>query len=112
MKISSFNNKRFRYIYSKGKSMANRLLVMYYLKNGKDENRVGITVSKKIGNSVTRNRVKRLIKESYRNSSFNDEYGYDIIFIARKGCQESDYKNINSAVNHLLRKFNIIREKE
>ncbi|SHE39921.1 ribonuclease P protein component [Alkalibacter saccharofermentans] len=92
--------------------MANRLLVMYYLENGKDETRLGITVSKKVGNSVTRNRVKRLIKESYRNSSFNSVKGYDIIFIARKGCEDRDYKEISSAVNHLLKKYNRILENE
>ena len=59
-------NTEFRTVYRKGKSFSNILLVLYIYKNGKDINRCGISVSKKVGNSVIRGRVKRLISESYR----------------------------------------------
>ncbi|NTW70991.1 MAG: ribonuclease P protein component [Eubacteriaceae bacterium] len=104
MKIKSFSNNVFKVIYSKGKSFANRLLVMYYMENGSVENRIGISVSKKIGNSVTRSRVKRLIKEAYRTNDLKFKKGYDIIFIARAGCSESDFAKIESAVLHLMKK--------
>ncbi|MBF7096083.1 ribonuclease P protein component [Alkalibacter mobilis] len=105
MKNTSFNNRRFRVIYEKGKSTANRNLVMYYIENQLKMNRLGITVSKKIGNSVTRNRVKRLIKESYRLNQSMVKEGYDIIFIARKGCEALDFHTIEGSVKHLLRKL-------
>ena len=59
-------NRDFQNVYKKGTSFANRYLVMYVMDNGLEINRVGISVSKKVGNSVVRHRVKRLIKEAYR----------------------------------------------
>ena len=59
-------NRDFQNVYKKGTSFANRYLVMYVMDNGLEMNRVGISVSKKVGNSVVRHRVKRLIKEAYR----------------------------------------------
>ena len=59
-------NDDFRNVYKKGKSFANRYLVMYVLENHTDKNRLGISVSKKVGNSVVRHRVTRLVRESYR----------------------------------------------
>ena len=66
MFISISKNFEFLNVYHHGKSYANRYLVMYLLKNGSSENRYGITVSKKVGNSVVRHRVTRLIRESIR----------------------------------------------
>lgn len=105
MKIASFNNRRFRVIYGKGASTANRNLVMYSMENGTEEHRLGITVSKKIGNSVVRNRVRRWIKEAYRLHPLQKEKGYDLVFIARKGCEALDYHLIEGSVRHLLRKI-------
>ena len=59
-------NRDFQNVYKKGKSYANRYLVMYVLKNDTERNRLGISVSKKVGNSVIRHHVTRLIRESYR----------------------------------------------
>ena len=59
-------NKDFRHVYDEGKSYANRILVMYAMTNGLEKNRLGISVSKKVGNSVIRHRLTRLIRESYR----------------------------------------------
>ena len=59
-------NRDFQNVYKKGKSYANRYLVMYVLENETDRNRLGISVSKKVGNSVIRHHVTRLIRESYR----------------------------------------------
>jgi ribonuclease P protein component len=59
-------NKDFQLIYKKGKSYANKYFVMYLLANNKEENRLGVSVSKKVGNSVVRHRITRLVKESYR----------------------------------------------
>lgn len=105
MKIVSFNNRRFRVIYNKGRSTANRNLVLYYMENGMKQHRLGITVSKKIGNSVTRNQVRRWIKEAFRLNPLRKEKKYDIIFVARKGCESLDYHIIEGSVKHLLRKI-------
>lgn len=59
-------NRDFKFVYQHGKSYANRYLVMYVLGNGSDQNRLGISVSKKVGNSVIRHHITRLIRESYR----------------------------------------------
>ena len=59
-------NHQFQFVYRNGRSHANKYLIMYIMENGLSINRVGISVSKKVGNSVVRHRVTRLIRESYR----------------------------------------------
>ena len=88
----SLKNQQFKSVYENGKAFGNRLLVMYVLKNDEDYNRIGISVSKKVGNSVVRHRIKRLIKESLRlgGNLFNN--GLDI----------------DSAVKHLAEKHKIL----
>ena len=103
-------NKDFQIIYKKGRSYANKYLVMYVLKNKEEENRLGISVSKKVGNSVIRHRITRLIRESYRLQSKKFETGYDIVVIARTGAKEKNYSVIESALLHLGKLHNIIDE--
>ena len=79
-------NYQFKFVYNRGKSIANKYLVMYVLKNGKDFNRLGLSVSKKVGISVVRSRVTRLIRESYRLSEENVRRGFDKI--GRASCRE------------------------
>ncbi|NMA82643.1 MAG: ribonuclease P protein component [Epulopiscium sp.] len=97
----------FRKVYGRGSSIANRLLVMYILKNGQTYNRLGISVSKKVGNSVVRSRVTRLIRESYRLKEEQIQIGYDIVIIARNTASKATYWDIDSAVAHLCRKHKI-----
>lgn len=94
-------NKDFKFVYDHGKSYANRYLVMYVLKNNSDKNRIGIQVSKKVGNSVIRHRVKRLIKESYRLHEEMFNSGLDIVVIARVSAKDADYNKIESALLHV-----------
>ena len=99
----------FRKVYKHGKSFANRYLVMYILENKSDSSRIGISVSKKVGNAITRNKIRRRIKEAYRlNIDENVKCGYDIIFIARVSCNEAEYKDIEKAITHLVKKSNLI----
>ena len=101
----------FRKVYKHGKSFANRNLVMYMLDNKSDYTRVGISVSKKVGNAINRNKIRRRIKEAYRlNIDENVKNGYDIIFIARVSCNEAEYKDIDKAINHLVKKSNLINK--
>ena len=75
-------NRDFQNVYRKGKSQANKYLVMYLWKNNTEKNRIGISVSKKVGNSVVRHRLTRLIRESYRLNEDKFGRGYDIVVIA------------------------------
>lgn len=94
-------NKDFQLIYKKGKSYANKYLVMYVLQNNMEENRFGISVSKKVGNSVVRHRITRLIRESYRLNKETFDKGYDIVVIARASAKDRSYEEIASALLHL-----------
>ena len=104
MFISISKNFEFLNVYHHGKSYANRYLVMYILKNGSSNNRYGITVSKKVGNSVVRHRVTRLIRESYRLNEAEFENGLDIVVVARPQAKDRTYHEIESALMHLAGK--------
>lgn len=112
-------NKEFRLVYRRGSSLSNKLLVLYVFKNrnNKDENnksynKVGISVSKKIGNSVVRSRVKRLISESYRLNSANLIEGHDFIFIARNPINGRPYKDVEKSMKQLFAKAGIYKNEK
>ena len=94
-------NSDFQKVYRQGKSYANRYLVMYVLENNTEGNRLGISVSKKVGNSVIRHHLTRLIRESYRlhEDMFNN--GLDIVVIARSTARNISYHETESALLHL-----------
>ena len=87
-------NIEFLNVYRHGKSYANKYLVMYVLSNKLDENRFGITVSKKVGNSVVRHRITRLIRECIRLQESNILTEYDIVIVARKAAKDKKYQDI------------------
>lgn len=101
-------NRDFQKVYKNGKSAANRYLVMYILPNDTERNRLGISVSKKVGNSVVRHRLTRLIRESYRLSETSFHPGYDIVVIARPGAKEKNYFEMESALLHIARVHGIL----
>jgi ribonuclease P protein component len=94
-------NQDFQNVYKNGKSYANKYLVMYVLKNDKEKNRIGISVSKKVGNSVIRHHLTRLIRESYRLHEDMFNSGLDIVVIARVTAKDVDYHQIESSLLHL-----------
>lgn len=94
-------NSDFGIVYRKGKSRANHQLVLYIMKNGTERNRLGISVSKKVGNSVVRHRVKRLIKEAYRLNENLFEKGYDLVFIARNDARDRTFEEMEKSVLHV-----------
>ena len=100
-------NKDFQVVYKNGKSYANRYLVLYIRENGMDKNRLGISVSKKVGNSVVRHHLTRLIRESYRLQEEHFQCGFDLVVIARAGAKERSYHDIESALIHLGKLHNI-----
>ena len=94
-------NADFKNVYTRGRSYANRLLVMYVLENGQKKNRLGISVSKKVGNSVIRHHITRLIREAYRLQEDVFNSGLDIVVIARASAKNASYFDIESALKHL-----------
>ena len=104
-------NNEFQKVYRKGTSQANRYLVMYVLENHDRhmENRLGISVSKKVGNSIVRHRLTRLIRESYRLQEDMFSSGRDIVVIARGAAKGKNYRDIESALIHLARLHNIYK---
>lgn len=100
----------FRRVYREGKSYANKYLVMYLLRNETEGNQVGISVSKKVGNSVVRHRITRLIRESYRLQENRLKQGYDIVVVARVGAKGKGYDDIASAFLHLCKLHGILTE--
>lgn len=101
-------NADFQLVYKEGKSFANKYLVMYVKENDLNLNRVGISVSKKVGNSVIRHRLKRLILESYRLHEDIFNSSLDMVIIARTTAKDKNFHEIESAVLHLGKLHGII----
>lgn len=101
-------NSDFQKVYHSGKSFANKYLVVYILKNETQKNRLGISVSKKVGNSVVRHRLTRLLRESYRLQEDRFQDGFDIVIIARVNAKEKSYKEIEKSLVHLGKLHNMI----
>ena len=102
-------NKDFQSVYRNGKSFANKCLVMYIIPNELNKNRLGISVSKKVGNSVVRHRVTRLIRESYRLHEAVFNSGLDIVIVARANAASVGYEEIENALLHLGKLHHIIK---
>ncbi len=106
--VSLKNRQEFGRVYRCGKSLANKYLVIYVLENDKNENRYGISVSKKVGNSVVRHRVTRLIRESIRLHKTELPVGYDLVIVARVLAKDRKYQEIESAFLHLCRLHHLV----
>ena len=100
----------FQAAYRGGKSFANKELVTYVKRKDTPERRIGISVSKKVGNSVVRHRVTRLIRECFRLNKERLAIGLDIVVVARAAAAVSDYKIIECAFLHLCGLHNIFQE--
>jgi len=105
-------NKDFQNVYRNGKSYADKYLVMYVLENGLESNRIGISVSKKVGNSVVRHRLCRLVRESYRLHEDVFRRGFDIVVVARVSAKERTFREIESAFLHLGRLHHLVEKEE
>jgi ribonuclease P protein component len=92
--------KPFTVVYSQGQTWTNRLLVLKVLPNGLENSRYGFAAGKRLGKAVTRNRIKRWLRESVRQSPAKS--GWDLILVARNGTVTSDYHQVKAAVEDIL----------
>ena len=93
-------------VHSKGRSWANNLLVLRFLPNQLDRSRTGFSISKRVGNAVTRNYIKRVLKEITRQTPLRS--GFDIVFIARGNAAQAGFAALNHSVESLLRKAELL----
>lgn len=109
--VSLKKNEDFREVYKKRKSKADKRFVVYKLNNNTEYNRLGISVSKKVGNSVVRHRIKRLVKEVYRTNESLMEKGLDIIVVARKDSYNATFNEVSKSLMYLLSIQDIVRKR-
>ena len=111
-------NSEFQQVYRRGRSFANNLLVLYVFKNRKNflnkepYDKLGISVSKKVGKSVVRSRVKRLISESYRLNKDHFIKGYDFAIIARVSSHDKSYEEMEKALKHVFKKAGMLNDEK
>lgn len=100
--------KDFSSIYNRGKSFASKYIVIFHKKNNLEYNRTAFLASKKVGNSVKRNKARRLMKEIYHIYKDKLKIGYDIIFIARTGIETANFEQLNKTSKILLKKTKLL----
>lgn len=103
-------NRDFLRVYRRGTSKANKYLVMYVLENGLQKNRVGISASKKVGNSVVRHTLTRRIREAYRLREGSFRKGIDMVFVVRPAAKDCTQADIEYAVHNLARRHSVLEE--
>lgn len=103
-------NYEFTRVYRRGKYISGRYVVLHYIRHSGKINRIGVTTSKTIGGSVQRNRMRRLLRESYRLNEPGMKRGYDVILMGRGGIPDIGYTQINKDVLHLMKKAGILGE--
>ena len=104
--------KDFQAVYSRGKSHANRFLVLYVLRTASFSDRVGFAAGKKLGNAVVRNRVKRMLRECYRLHQHEIEEGLSLLLVGRKAAVDAHCQDMEKAFLALAKKAGIMAEEE
>ena len=113
-------NEDFKKVYNKRNSYANRELIMYISKNGTDTKRLGVSVSKKVGNSIVRHRLARLVREAFRLNTNHILDGIDVVvvvlavffflfFVVKAGLKDKGYTETCKSMIHLLKLHNMYR---
>lgn len=104
-------NDDFKRVYRKGKACGNKLFVLYHLENGFGFNRLGISVSKKVGNSVMRHRLKRLTRECVRLREEGFRSGLDLVVLMRQAAAGSTYSQIDGAFLQTAARSGLLKKK-
>lgn len=107
---SLVHSRNFKKIYAKGKNILDSFIVIYYIRNNLDINRLGIVVNKKVGKAVIRNKVRRLIKENFRLIENELKTGYDIVIVSRVKASKADYYDIKNSIYKLLNKAKLFNK--
>ena len=105
-------NREFRRVYSRGKSAASPCLVVYAKRNGSRENRLGLTVSTKLGCAVVRNRVRRRLREIYRLNEPLLRRGFDIVVVARHRAGGAEYARLEREMLGSMRALGLLPGEE
>ena len=105
-------NYEFRRIYAKGKSGVSSCLVVYCRPNRHGHNRLGVTVSAKLGHAVVRNRIRRRLREIYRLSQPKMRKGFDIVLVARSRAVTADYWELERALLRTCEKLSLLERPE
>ncbi|MCD8383303.1 MAG: ribonuclease P protein component [Clostridiales bacterium] len=108
--VSLKQNKDFRRLYHRGKYAACATLVLYWSPNRYQSNRLGITVSTKLGNAVVRNRIRRRIREIYRLHEEQLRRGIDLVVVARAAAPDAEYQRLDRDFQRLARRLGIWKE--
>lgn len=104
-------NQEIQEVFQKGKSFANRQFVIYvFKKRGQADFRLGLSVSKKIGNAVTRNRVKRYVRQAFLELEDRIMSGNDYIVVARKPTSEMDFHESKASLIHVLKRAGVLKK--
>ena len=109
MLVSLKENAAFRRLYQRGKSVGNRYLVLYCRPNRLGHNRLGLTVSTKLGHAVVRNRIRRRLREVYRLNENSLKQGFDLVLVARTACVDASFSALTTSFVSLTDKLNLKR---
>lgn len=104
------NDKDFTNLYRKGKSAGSKYVVVFYVKNNLDYGRKAFLASKKVGNSVARNRARRLMKEAFRKTEMSVPSGYDVLFIARNTIVDAKCDDVFKSIMGIFKKTGLCKE--
>ncbi|MFO7952881.1 MAG: ribonuclease P protein component [Bacillota bacterium] len=105
-------NWEFKRVYKKGKTVVSKNIVLYYYQNKLTYNRIGYSISKKVGKCVVRNKIKRIYKEAFFKLDKKIKKGYDFILIARKPAVDVSFHEACKELYSLCRKGNLLQKKE
>lgn len=108
--LSLNRNTLFKRLYYRGKTFKTPFFVLYYMNTKASKNRVGFTVSKKIGKAVARNRARRLMYESFRLYEEQIKNGYYMVLVARSDILKTDFENIRKSMEKALQKSGLLSE--
>ncbi|SDQ04768.1 ribonuclease P protein component [Virgibacillus subterraneus] len=105
------DNEEFQYVFKSGKSFANRQLVIYYVKKpDQDHFRIGISVGKKIGNAVMRNRIKRYLRQAFHELDEKVLPTFDMVIIARQPTKKMNFHEVKKSLIHLLSRERLLKK--